>query len=278
MFKGRRLVIATKHKKEEILAPLLEMELGVKCIVNPAFDSDLFGTFSGEIERTENPMITAKLKAEKAMEMTNCDLGLASEGSFGNHPVIHFLPADEEFLVLYDRKNEATFVSRELSVDTNFKGQYISDFADLEDFARQAKFPSHGLILRKSKNDKEEITKGIIDWPQLVYTFNNLRKVNKSVFIETDMRAMFNPTRKKVILAAAYKLLETIKMICPVCHFPGFSVVETKVGLPCKQCHFPTESILSLIYKCKKCGAEEEELFPKGKIEEDPTFCQWCNP
>jgi hypothetical protein len=278
MFEGRRLVIATKHRKEEILAPLLEKELGVICFVDPHFDSDLFGTFSGEIERKENPWVTAKLKVERAMEMTNCDLGIASEGSFGNHPIIHFLPADEELLMLYDKKNKATFVWRELSVETNFKGAYISSLADLEDFATKVKFPSHALILRKSKDCKEEIIKGILDWNFLVDAFNNLRKCNESVFIETDMRAMFNPTRRKVISTAVEKLMNIIKSTCPVCQFPGFSVVESKKGLPCNECHSPTQSTLSLIYKCKKCGAIEEEFFPNGKKEEDPTFCLWCNP
>lgn len=278
MFEGRRLVIATKHRKEEILAPILEKELGVYCFVDPQFDTDIFGTFSGEIERIENPLVTAKLKVERAMEMTNCDLGIASEGSFGNHPVIHFLPADEELLMLYDKKNEATFVCRELSVETNFKGAYISSLSDLKDFATKVKFPSHGLILRKSKDCKEEIIKGILDWNFLVNAFNNLIKCNESVFIETDMRAMFNPTRRKVISTAAEKLMNIIKSTCPVCQFPGFSVVESKEGLPCNECHFPTQSTLSLIYKCKKCGAKEEEFFPNGKMEEDPTYCRWCNP
>lgn len=58
MFEGRRLVIATKHGKEAFLAPILERELGVHCFILPLFDSDIFGTFSGEVERLEDPVFT----------------------------------------------------------------------------------------------------------------------------------------------------------------------------------------------------------------------------
>ena len=34
MFKGRNLLIATKHEKEKVIAPILEKELGVKCFVD----------------------------------------------------------------------------------------------------------------------------------------------------------------------------------------------------------------------------------------------------
>ena len=37
MFKGRKIIIATKHKKEKVIAPLLEKKLGLKCVI-PADD------------------------------------------------------------------------------------------------------------------------------------------------------------------------------------------------------------------------------------------------
>lgn len=63
MFKGRRLIIATKHKKENVIAPILEKELGVICFTHPDLDTDELGTFSGEIERMMDPIATAKENA-----------------------------------------------------------------------------------------------------------------------------------------------------------------------------------------------------------------------
>ena len=47
MFKGRKLLIATKHHKEMIIAPILEKELAVTCYTSDVFDTDSLGTFSG---------------------------------------------------------------------------------------------------------------------------------------------------------------------------------------------------------------------------------------
>jgi hypothetical protein len=56
MFKGRKLIIATKHKKEIVIAPILEKGLGVKCFTDETFDTDRLGTFTGEIERKLDPI------------------------------------------------------------------------------------------------------------------------------------------------------------------------------------------------------------------------------
>jgi hypothetical protein len=278
MFEGRRLVIATKHGKEAILAPILERELGVHCFTLPHFDSDIFGTFSGEVERLEDPVFTARLKCEKAMEMAHCDLAIASEGSFGSHPSFYFLPADDEVILLLDKKHDASFLARELSIDTNFNAAEISTFDELIEFSKRSKFPTHGLILRKSKTRSENIIKGITDWPDLKESFEKLIKGSTSLFIETDMRAMHNPSRMKVISKAAEKLVGTLKSTCPSCHFPGFSVVKMKEGLPCELCQCPTRSIISHIYKCQKCLETKEILYPNHKMAEDPAFCDYCNP
>lgn len=90
MFEGRRLLIATQHKKEKIIAPILEKELGVRCFVSSNFDTDALGTFSGEIERSEDPINTVRKKCLMAMQTYDCDLAVASEGSFGPHPSLFF--------------------------------------------------------------------------------------------------------------------------------------------------------------------------------------------
>ncbi len=39
-FKGRILVLATKHEKEKVMANILEKELGVQVVVPADFDTD----------------------------------------------------------------------------------------------------------------------------------------------------------------------------------------------------------------------------------------------
>ncbi len=278
MFEGRRLIIATKHQKEQVIAPLLEDALGVTCFVDESFDTDLLGTFSGEVERELDPVSTARLKCLKAMELNNCDLGVASEGSFGVHPSIFFASADDEFLIFIDRKNDLEIIARELSTETNFNGKAIKSEKDLMDFSELVKFPSHALILKKSKEVTVDIVKAITSFEVLKNTFHMLLQKHKTVFVETDMRALYNPSRMLVIEATAKKLVTKIQSSCPECQTPGFGVTDLKKGLPCDLCGSPTKSTLSLIYACQKCEHLSEELYPNNKKVEDPMYCDCCNP
>jgi len=63
-FSGKQAVLATMHGKERVIAPLLE-KTGLQLCVSGRVDTDLFGTFSGEIERPASQLETLRLKAEK---------------------------------------------------------------------------------------------------------------------------------------------------------------------------------------------------------------------
>lgn len=278
MFKGRDLIIATKHEKEKVIAPILEKELGVKCFINPNLDTDRLGTFTGEVDRKDDPITTARNKCLMAMKLTNCDLAVASEGSFGPHPSLYFIPADFEFLLFIDKKNDLEIIVSELSSDTNFNAKEIKTKKELNEFSTNANFPSHGLIIRKSKYDFEDIIKGITNKEQLNNAFNKFITNFDTVYIETDMRAMYNPTRMNVIKHATHKLAEKINTLCPVCKMPGFGITDSVSGLPCELCNYPTRGTLSHIYSCEKCKFTDSKQFPHGKQTEDPMYCDFCNP
>ena len=247
MFKGRSLVIATKHEKEKVIAPLLEQALNVVCFIQEGFDTDTLGTFTGEIERELDPIATARQKCLLAMEVSNCDLGIASEGSFGPHPSLFFASADDEFLIFIDTKNNLEIIVRELSTETNFNGSEIKHDQELLDFADLVKFPSHGLILRKSKTDNSDMVKGITNLEDLKKSFHLMLEKFGTVYAETDMRAMYNPSRMTVIKKAAEKLVDKVNSCCPQCNIPGFGVTEAKKGLECSLCASPTNATLSFI-------------------------------
>jgi len=278
MFKGRSLVIATKHEKEKVIAPLLNQALGVVCFIQVGFDTDTLGTFTGEIERELDPVATARQKCLLAMELSNCDLGIASEGSFGPHPSMFFVSADDEFLIFIDKKNNLEIIVRELSTETNFNASEITSEQKLLDFANLVKFPSHGLILRKSKTDHSYIIKGITNLEDLKKSFHLMIEKFNTVYAETDMRAMHNPSRMTVIKNAAKKLADKINSCCPQCNIPGFGLTDAKKGLECSLCGSPTNSTLSFIYSCQKCSFKKEEMYPHKKTTEEPMYCDFCNP
>jgi len=278
MFRDRRLLIATRHGKEKVIQPVLEKNLGVHCFVSHDFDTDQLGTFTGEIPRVDSPLETLRKKCLMAMEHTGADLAVASEGSFGPHPHVYMIPANEEFLILIDHVNQLEIIVRELSISTNFSSQEITSYDSLKNFAESAGFPSHALILRDDRDSTRDVVKGIQDEQVLKNEFERMIRQYGKLYAETDMRAMNNPKRMEVIAAATVKLVTLVHQTCPVCGTPGFDIIKIIPGLPCANCSLPTRSAHSHMYGCKKCGCEKEELSPNKKETEDPMYCDYCNP
>ena len=125
MFSDRLLFIASNHRKELVIQPLLERELKVECFTLTLIDTDQFGTFSGEIERTLSPLDALKAKCNLGYKLTGCDLVLATEGSFGPHPDLPFCSAHDELMLLMDFKHNRTYSARILTTETNFQGKKI---------------------------------------------------------------------------------------------------------------------------------------------------------
>jgi len=277
-FKGRTLCIATMHAKEQVLAPLLEKHLGVKVCVPYQLNTDVFGTFSGKTKRVVSPLEAALLKIEAAQKITDADLFVASEGSFGPHPQIPFVPADDEILVFKDYANKLEVKARELSFETNFNAAFCKDITEVKAFAEKAQFPAHALVIKKTKEEPDEMFSGITDWDTLNYLAIDMLQKNQSVYLETDMRAMFNPTRMRVIEKACENLIQKLFSCCPFCKTPGFDVTQIISGLLCSWCRRPTNSTAAHIYTCSNCFYKLEKKFPYNKTEEDPMYCDFCNP
>ncbi|MGL5064466.1 MAG: DUF6671 family protein [Microcoleus sp.] len=279
---NREAVLATMHQKERAIAPILSAELGIKISVPANFDTDRFGTFTREIKRSGTQIEAARLKAETALEISGETLAVASEGTFGPHPMMPYLPANREIVLLLDRSHDLEIIGESLSLETNYSHQLVTNTEEADRFAEKAGFPEHGLvvIVGDAASGNGEIVKGITNHKQLFDTVTAGLKKSPTgkVHVETDMRAMYNPTRMKNIENATLDLVQKFKQFCPECGWPGFGIVERKIGLPCGLCYFPTQLVRSAIYQCKNCGYSQEELFPDGRETADPALCQYCNP
>ena len=277
LFANRKILIVTKHKKEQVIAPLLET-FGLEPILSTQFDTDLLGTFSGEISRKDDALTTLRKKCQLAMEVEGFDLAIASEGSFGNHPSVFFAAADDELVMLLDKKNNLEIIGRELSLETNFDEANLTTEAELEAFVNKIQFPSHAVMVRPAKKDFSYQKKGVTNWEDLEYEFQYIKKEFGSCYIETDMRALYNPTRMQVIAKATENLVQKMKSCCSICETPGFSTTEAVKGLRCSLCNLPTKSTLKYVLECQKCHHQEEQKFPNGIEKEDPMYCDYCNP
>ena len=279
---NRTAILATMHQKERVMAPILERELGVNIVVPTDLDTDSFGTFTREVKRLGTQIEAAREKASKALDIAGETLAFASEGSFGPHPGMPYLPANLEIVILLDRVNNLELIGESLSVETNYSHQLVFSIEEAVNFAKQAGFPEHGLVVIAGDValGNGEIVKGISTEKQLFDAVEaGLKKSSTGrVHIETDMRAMHNPTRMKNIENATLDLVKKFHRFCPECGWPGFEVAERKIGLPCGLCYFPTQIVRSQIYQCRNCSYTKEELFPNGTETADPAQCQYCNP
>ena len=103
-YKNERVLLASKHEKERVIHPIFLEKIGCE-IYTSDFDTDQFGTFTGEIPRAQNAYETCILKAKSAAIAADCFFSVASEGSFGPHPSIPFFASDHEIMVFVDLKN-----------------------------------------------------------------------------------------------------------------------------------------------------------------------------
>jgi hypothetical protein len=270
--------LASMHKKEKAIQLPFETSLGCKIIPTP-INTDLLGTFTGEVERTLTPLACVKEKCYRGLDLEKGTLGLANEGSFGPHPAIPFIPADFEVLFFTDRNLGFELTLSKISPQTNFLSQSIQNVDQLSAFAKQALFPSHALILRpQDTKDSNLIFKGIQDHDQLYRIFQKCSEISKDrlVWAETDMRAHMNPSRMKRIEELAYEMANRLATPCPSCQIPGWGLVKTIPGLLCKECQTPTDLIQGKIFGCCQCNYEE--MLENQKEMANPADCPFCNP
>lgn len=281
-YSGCCAIVTTKHAKSIGIAPPFWERLGMSVLEYP-LDTDLLGTFSGEVKRDGNALECVRRKCEMGLDILgeNTEYGLASEGSFGPHPYIPFLPCDQEILYFIDRKRGFHLHMVHLSEKTNYQMQAFDSLEELQKFAESVQFPSHALIVRPNdKKDYSLMFKGIDTQDYLEDAFREslMRSSDGKIWVETDMRAQFNPSRMAAIGELADKLAQRLATSCPSCNTPGWGRIEAEKGLHCEYCDQPTEMIAHEIYGCVLCDHTEQLPRADGLKVASQTHCAWCNP
>lgn len=278
MYKGKNVLIATKHHKERAIKPPFEAKLGCHVHVPDNYDTDQFGTFSGEIPRTLSPYETLLKKAKTAAEQYNYQYVIANEGSFGPHPSIFFAPGNVELMVFMDLANDLIIAENTISTKTNFSSVLMTPGNDITEFIERAMFPTHALIVKSTDDDQTFLSKGIDNPKDLIDAIEKAHKYSEKIKIETDMRAMHNPSRMIVINKLAKKLSQRVTTLCPSCQTPGFGKISFEGRLPCNACTSPTELYQHKVLACLNCNHTVMEGRGDGKTAADPSNCQTCNP
>lgn len=275
-YKDQVILLASMHEKERAIAPPFAEKLSCRLTV-AAFNTDQFGTFTGEIERKSSPYATCLLKARTAAEEHGYSLAIASEGSFGPHPAIPFMPGAHELMLLVDRERDWVIAEQLFSTKTNYAQMIIDKDSNLDAFLERVQFPSHAVIVQ-GRADSSLLSKGIRDSDALHHCLDLGFKKEKQLILSTDMRAMMNPSRMEVIGELADKLAQRIATLCPECRVPGFGFKQTAGSLPCAQCAASTSFYQQEIWACIDCDYQEFRKRRDGLEMADPAYCEYCNP
>ena len=275
---GRKAALATKHEKGIVIAPAFKEVLGLE-VYECNLDTDILGTFTGEIERKQSPRETALIKARLGIEQSGEAIGIASEGSIGPDPMVPFINSDFEIMAFIDTELDLEIVESIRSVNITTATKIVHAQEDLTKFLKRADFPNHKLIVRTQKTPTLFCVKGIDDEYSLRKAIESVKKEdpNGVVVIESDLRAHCSPSRQRIIGELAVKLANRINQKCPKCSTPGWGVVSHVKGIPCSACKRISENaIKEEVLGCSHCLYEM-----KGKSiadELDPARCDWCNP
>lgn len=280
-YAGREICLSTRHGKERALAMPFSLGLGASLTVTPC-NTDLLGTFSGEVERLEDALSTCRRKAWMGLEQSGLRLGLASEASFGPHPAVPLLAVGQELLLFVDLDRGLQVLEQRLDWRTNYSQKLLQPDGDPTHWLKQVGFPSHAVIARPA-----DASQGRWNWQKDLTSTSALSKAIQicrradalgQVWLETDMRAHRNPTRMRSIRRLGVVLARRLGTPCPSCMAPGWGLLETRPGLPCGWCGAATELTAAEIWGCVACGYQKERPRRDGRSAAEPGDCSWCNP
>lgn len=274
MYQGRIAALATRHDKHSLIAPSMGTHLGLE-VRTAAVDTDRFGTFSGEVPRSDDMLKTAIAKARSGMRDLGLPLGFASEGSIGSEG---FLPITDLELVVFVDDDVGFYVAESCSsLDIKARAWIYDTKNPLEEELERAGFPEHGLIVRLPNVPNAPIFKGIHDLETLLHSIDRLAQYGQGqIMIETDLRANHCPSRRPHITSAAERLALRLTRTCPSCGCPGWGEIKKIRGRRCASCDAPTYVVLGHLEGCASCSERCEAIHNSTPV--DPANCPYCNP
>lgn len=272
-YSGINIGVPTKHKKGAAIAKGFRELLEVN-IKEVEVDTDVLGTFAGEIEREGSPYETALKKSELISEHGYV---IASEGSIGSDNSVPFLISDLEILIFRDFKRN--LIIKELHRSFNIKAarKMITVGETFNDFLEKADFPNHSIIVKGLDLKQIAPFKGLRNLDEIDKAIYETAKHSDRIILENDLRADQSPSRMANIEITANKLAKRISNLCKACQTPGFGLKRYEKGAICQECKQPNPDAISReIFGCQRCDFEEDGPYINQGLT--PDKCIWCNP
>jgi len=266
------LALLTQHGKlAAVEGPL--REAGFATFLVDGFNTDLLGTFTGEVARAGSQLDAAMAKARKATEIAMVRFGLGSEGSFGPDPYIGLNPWGCEVLAWWDAQAGYGVHAVQQGPQTNYAQTTVHTLDAALQFCTAIGFPGHGVIV--GKPGQAIFSKELATPDAAMRTQLQAALAHGPLWLETDMRAHRNPTRMAMIAQCASALSAQLRCPCPGCARPGFGLQTALHGAVCSGCGRATDTVRAVRTSCAVCGFSQEK---RVRDTVEPARCGYCNP
>ena len=265
------LALLTQHGKQSAVQIALQ-QAGYAVTTVHGFDTDTLGTFTGETPRKGSQLDAATTKARLATELSGQRFGLGSEGSFGPDPYVGLTAWAQEILVWWDALERRAVFALTQGPLTNYAQRTVTTWTQAQDFAQEAGFPEHGVVV--AKPGAPFFFKDATDWSDLERQVR-AALAHGPLWLETDMRAHRNPTRMAMVGQCAQELARLLQCACPSCQRPGFGEDFPIPGALCQSCRFPTTALRAKTTRCNACGYSEDTVI---RATVSSSRCDRCNP
>jgi hypothetical protein len=280
-YAGKIVGLATIHAKERAIEAPFRRLLGARIEVAPGVDTDVLGTFSGEIARPASQVEVTDMKARMTFAAMDVDCSVASEGSYGPIFKTPLKPAGVEILTFVDRKLGTRIIQTLSTHRTNWRMLYFRS-GEEERVVRELKelgFPGFGVFAMQN-DDWLTVAKNLGTIDQVIAAVNRQAEASADglCLVIPDMRAHRNLLRMKVIRATAWKLARQLAVLCPKCEAPGFGHIHSRRGLRCEGCKQPTHWIQNEIDGCSACGHAVARPRKDGRKFASKLTCPTCRP
>jgi len=274
-----RAALGTMHHKAAAIEPPLA-RLGITLAVPEGLDTDRFGTFTAETPRAGTIEDAARAKARAAIAATGLSVGIGSEGAYGPHPLLQFLPIGREVLLWRNEETGQEVIERLTDEAPCFDHLTVFSADEATSFLARVGFPRTAVIVAKTGPGAPPLAKGLRERNAVDDAIRRALRlsVQGGAFLQTDMRAHLNPRRMETIGRLAERLAARLGTPCPACAAPGWGLLRAETGLPCAWCNGPTLLVKSEVHGCTLCKHEANRPRPNGPGTADPGHCPACNP
>lgn len=289
----KHIVIATMHGKETLIWPVLQSQRDCSISVPESFNTDRFGTFSGERVRTDTQQKTAALKAKKACDITGASMAIWSEWAFFSDWPMWLATCNLECLVLVDTDHDLEITAWARNYQVKSHRLQSSQWEEVEAYLLDphTDFPNHWILIRPESYNrrhylftstwyraKRYLTKWIQTLDDAKHWFELAQVASSTwrVLIEYDFRSQYHPTRQETISQAAHELVQRIQSSCPSCSSPWRWTSWYLGQAACLSCHAPTNYPTHEVWSCPSClRAEAREIAIDNELIEK---CVYCHP